>query len=159
MRRVIDNDYLTMMFRIILGVIFIIASYYKITDPLSFAKSIWYYHMVPGSLINLMALVLPWVELLAGIGLIVGVGYRGSLLLITLLTAVFIAALISAVARGLSIDCGCFKAAGSGESSARNALIQDAIMTIAIIQLWLSRSRRWMRTGPVTAVQSALSKL
>ena len=40
MRRIIDNDYLTMMFRIILGVVFIIASYYKIVDPMSFAKSI-----------------------------------------------------------------------------------------------------------------------
>jgi uncharacterized membrane protein YphA (DoxX/SURF4 family) len=144
-----------MMFRIILGAIFIVASFYKIVDPQSFAKSIWYYHMVPGNLINLMALIMPWIELLAGVGLIVGVGYRGSLLLISLLTVVFIAALISAVARGLSIDCGCFKASDNGDGSARNALIQDIIMTIAIIQLWLSRSKRWIWNGTTTAGQSA----
>ena len=127
-----------------MGGVFIYASYYKILDPGDFAKSIWYYHMVPGSLINVMALVLPWVELLAGVGLIVGCNYRGSLLLITLMTAMFIVALISAVARDLSIDCGCFKASGAGDDSARNALILDILMVIAILQLWLSRSTKWI---------------
>ncbi len=154
MRRVIDNDYLTMIFRVILGTVFIYASIYKILDPAGFAQSIWYYHMVPGNLINLMALIMPWVELLAGVALVVGVGYRGSLLLITLMTVVFVAALISAVARNLSIDCGCFKAAAGGERSARNALIQDGVMAIAIIQLWLSKSRRWIRDRSAKAAPS-----
>jgi putative oxidoreductase len=155
MRRVIDNDYLTLAFRIILGVVFIYASIYKILDPGGFAKSIWYYHMVPGDLINLMAITMPWIELLAGAALIFGVSYRGGLLLITVMTAVFLIALISAVARNLSIDCGCFKASEKGGSSAFRALIQDSVMVLAIIQLWFSRSRRWIRGRSSKAVPLA----
>ena len=78
MRKLIDNDYLTMVSRLVLGIVFIYASIYKILEPGMFAKSIWYYHMVPGVLINLMALILPWLEILVGLGLILGIFYRGS---------------------------------------------------------------------------------
>ena len=47
-RRVIDNDILTIIVRLVVGVTFIYASFYKIIDPGSFAKSIWYYHILPG---------------------------------------------------------------------------------------------------------------
>ena len=69
MRKLIDNDFLTLASRLFIGIVLIYASYYKIIDPGSFAKSIWYYHMVPGALINLMALVLAWLELIVGVAL------------------------------------------------------------------------------------------
>jgi len=72
MRKVIDNDYLTILSRLLIGGMYIIASYYKIVEPASFAKSIWQYHLVPGSLINLMAVILPWLELLVGVAIIIG---------------------------------------------------------------------------------------
>ena len=52
MRKLLDNDLLTLISRLFIGGVFIYASFYKIIEPASFAKSIWYYHMVPGSLIN-----------------------------------------------------------------------------------------------------------
>jgi hypothetical protein len=64
MRRLIDSDHLTLVSRLLVGGMYIVASYYKIVEPSSFAKSIWQYHMVPGTLINLMAVILPWLELL-----------------------------------------------------------------------------------------------
>ncbi|MCK4372785.1 MAG: DoxX family membrane protein, partial [candidate division Zixibacteria bacterium] len=106
MRRIIDNDYLTMAVRLAVGVVFVSASVYKIIDPGSFARSIWYYHLMPGSLIHLIALVLPWVELLAGLALIFGVLYRGAIVWVNVMTIAFIGALTLAVARGLDIDCG-----------------------------------------------------
>ena len=144
MRRVIDNDLLTMAFRLFVGITFIYASYYKIVDPDAFARSIWYYHMVPGSLINLMALVLPMVELLCGLALILGLFYRGSVLLVNLMTVMFIAALLSAVARGIDIDCGCFKAGKASSESAIYAVWFDLGLLVATVQLLLSRSCRWM---------------
>ena len=144
MRRIIDNDHLTMAARLVVGVIFVYASVYKIIEPGSFAKSIWFYHLVPGSLINLIALVLPWVELLAGLGLIFGVLYRGAALWVNAMTVVFIAALTSAVARGLNIDCGCFEAAEDATGSAWQSLIFDWGLLVLTLQLWFSRSRRWM---------------
>ncbi len=144
MRRIIDNDYFTMIIRLAVGLTFIYASYYKLLDPGAFARSIWYYHLVPGEMLNLMALVLPMLELLCGLALIVGVWYRGSLLLIALMTVMFVAALLSAVARGIDIDCGCFKAGKASSESALEAVWFDLGLMVAVLQLWLSRSKRWM---------------
>ena len=144
MRRIVDNDHLTMAVRVVVGGVFVSASVYKIIDPGSFARSIWYYHVVPGSLINLLALVLPWVELAAGLGLMFGVLYRGAVVWVNFMTVAFIAAVTSAVARGLNIDCGCFKAADDANGSAWQSLILDGALLLLILQLWFGRSRRWM---------------
>jgi len=132
MRRLIDNDYLTLLFRIAVGGVFIVASYYKIIQPADFAKSIWYYHLSPGSLINLTALILPWLELVCGVCLILGLWYRGAII-----------ALATAVARGLDIDCGCFKAAQADGGNTLTALLEDIPLVVMVVQLWFSRSKRW----------------
>lgn len=144
MRRLIDNDLLTLASRLIVGVTLIYAALYKIIDPAAFAKSIWYYHLVPGSLINLMALILPWLEVICGLALILGVWYRGAVLWSNLLMIVFIAALASTIARGLSIDCGCFKAGKSATEPAWNSLWFDIVLLVFTVQMWFSRSIRWM---------------
>lgn len=143
MRRIIDNDYLTMLVRLAVGVTFLFASAYKIIDPGAFAKSIWYYHLVPGSLINFIALVLPWLELVCGLALIFGVYYRGAVVWINLMTILFIVALTTAIVRGISIDCGCFKAAASSSESAWRAIWFDLVLIVFTLQLFFSRSRRW----------------
>jgi uncharacterized membrane protein YphA (DoxX/SURF4 family) len=140
MRRLIDNDLLTAATRLVVGGIFIYSAYHKIIDPGEFARLFWNYHIVPGSLINLMALILPWVELLAGLGLIMGLFYRGAALLVNGMTVVFIIALTSAVLRDLNINCGCF---GNPES-AQDALIRDLGLLLLTLQIWFSRSRRWL---------------
>jgi putative oxidoreductase len=142
--RVIDNDYLTMLSRLMIGGMLIYASFYKIIEPASFAKSIWYYHMVPGSLINLMALVLPWLELLAGIGLILGIFYTGARIWTAAMMVVFVVALGSAIARGLDVECGCFKASEGATGSAWRSLLFDLAALVFVVQLLLSRSRRWL---------------
>lgn len=148
MRRIIDNDYLTILSRLVIGAIFVYASFYKIIDPGQFAKSIWFYHIVPGNLINFMALVLPWLELMCGVGLIMGMLYRGSILLANLMTVIFIVALGYTIAAGLDIDCGCFKAAQSATDSAWRALLFDLVVIVFTIQLYFSRSCRWMLRAP-----------
>ncbi len=144
MRRIIDSDIVTIIARLIVGLTFIYASYYKIIEPGDFAKSIWYYHISPGSLINLTAIILPWLELVCGILLILGVAYRGSLFLVSLMTVVFILAIASAMARGIDLDCGCFKAAESSSESTLRALLLDVGLIILLIQLYFSRSTKWL---------------
>ncbi len=144
MRQIIDNDYLTLLFRLVVGITFIWASVYKIIEPGDFAKSIWFYHLVPGNIINLSAIILPWLELLCGVCIILGIFYRGSIVWINVMMVVFIIALTSAVIRGLDIDCGCFKAAKSSGGSTLNSLLLDLGLIILTIQLWLSRSKKWM---------------
>ncbi len=143
MRRLIDNDFLTVLSRLVIGGMFIYASFYKIVDPGEFAKSIWFYHLVPGKLINLLALILPWLELLAGIGLILGALYRGAVVWVNVMMIVFIIALASTIFRGISIDCGCFKAAQAATHSAWKSLLFDLGAMFLAIQLLMSRSRRW----------------
>lgn len=144
MRKLIDNDWLTLLSRLLIGGMYIYAAWYKIIEPADYARSIWYYHLVPGKLINLMAIILPWLEMLIGVALIVGIFYRGAALWSALLLLVFIAALTSTIARGLSIDCGCFKAAQQATHSAWNSLIFDLVALIPALHLLVSRSRRWM---------------
>jgi putative oxidoreductase len=143
MRSLIDNDYLTLLSRVLIGGMYIVASFYKIIEPVSFAKSIWQYHMVPGSLINLMALILPWLEVLIGLAIIFGLAYRGAIWWANLLLMVFIVALTATIVRGIDIDCGCFKAGKSATGPAWKALVFDLGAMLFAAQLWLSRSRRW----------------
>jgi len=99
--------------RLILGAVFIYASYHKIINPADFAKAIGNYHVLPFGLENLLALVLPWVELFTGLCLIIGVMVDGATVLIILMNIVFIFAISQALARGISIECGCFGKEGS----------------------------------------------
>lgn len=96
------------LFRIVLGALFIAASYDKIVDPSAFATSILNYKIVPSVPALYIATFLPWMELLCGLGLLLGVFVRGSSLLVMVMLALFTLAVASAMARGLDISCGCF---------------------------------------------------
>ena len=103
--------------RLILGVVFIYASIDKIINPGDFAKIVGNYHVLPFGLENLMAIVLPWLELIAGICLIIGVMVDGSTILVVLMNIVFIFAITQALARGISIECGCFSVSSDAGSA------------------------------------------
>ena len=103
--------------RLILGGVFIYASIDKIVNPGDFAKIVGNYHVLPFGLENLMAIVLPWLELIAGICLIIGVMVDGSTILVVLMNIVFIFAITQALARGISIECGCFSVSSDAGSS------------------------------------------
>ncbi|MBK7141142.1 MAG: DoxX family membrane protein [bacterium] len=142
--RIVHNDYLTMLSRLVIGIMLIYASFYKIIEPASFAKAIWYYHLVPGNLINLMALILPWLELICGLGLILGIFYQGAKVWTALMMVMFMIALASTIVRGIDIDCGCFKASQGATGSAWNSLIFDLVAMLFVIQMMISKSRRWL---------------
>ena len=67
-----------MAFRWILGITFIYASYYKILSPTDFAKMVYGYNLFPEVLINLIAIVLPFVELISGLCLLLGIYPRSA---------------------------------------------------------------------------------
>src|SRR3954470_17948298 len=92
-REALTHPWLTVRVQIALGAIFIIAALPKIADPPSFAHMIYNYRLLPGSLINFSAMVMPWLELLCGLALIIGVWRKAALGLIALLLLLFIAAI------------------------------------------------------------------
>ncbi len=95
--------------RIVLGAVFIAASYNKILDPEAFAVAIFRYQILPGVLINLAALALPWIELFAGVALIASPTFRDAAsLIILVLLVVFTLAIGANILRGIDVACGCF---------------------------------------------------
>lgn len=94
--------------RLFLGGVFLYASYDKILHPAAFAEVIYNYQVLPEILINLVAVVLPWLEILVGVSLLLGVWLLGSVFMCNSLLLLFFSALVFNMARGLDIDCGCF---------------------------------------------------
>lgn len=108
MKRLLLHPMLQLLLRVFLGGTFIIASLDKIVDPASFAASILNYQLVGFIPAMIVATILPWLELLAGLGLLLSLFPRGSALVIAALMLVFTALVGIALARGLDISCGCF---------------------------------------------------
>mgnify|MGYP000388674138 FL=1 len=108
---------LVILCRLVLGGVFIYASLDKIANPAEFAKAIGNYHVLPFGLENLLALFLPWLELITGILLIAGIMVDGATILIISMNIVFIFAISQALARGISIECGCFSVSTEGGSN------------------------------------------
>ena len=94
--------------RLVLGGVFIYASLDKIIHPGAFAETVYNYQILPDTLITLTAMILPWLELILGIFLVLGLWLPGAVLLINLLLVTFFGSLVFNLARGLDIHCGCF---------------------------------------------------
>lgn len=94
--------------RLLLGTMFLYASYDKILHPQAFAQAVYNYQILPDMAVNLTALVLPWLELLLGLCLVTGFWLPGATVASTGLLLVFIGALVFNHVRGLDIHCGCF---------------------------------------------------
>jgi uncharacterized membrane protein YphA (DoxX/SURF4 family) len=94
--------------RLGLACIFVYAGFIKLLDPRAFAHAIAQYDLIPEGLLSLVAVGLPALELLAGLGLVGEV--RGSLTTVVILLLIFLVVLGYAVWNNLDIDCGCFTA-------------------------------------------------
>lgn len=108
MTKLLANNYLSLISRIILGLIFMTAGAEKISDPESFAVAIENYRLFPVITINLIALTLPWLEFVIGLFLIFGIYVKENVFIINVLLVLFIIFVLSAFLRGLDIECGCF---------------------------------------------------
>jgi putative oxidoreductase len=110
MRRWLLHPWLTVRAQIGLGLVFIIAALSKIADPPGFAKSLWLYQLAPSWSLHPAALVLPWLELLCGLALCLGLWTRAAACWIAALLVAFTLALSINLARHHPVDCGCFRA-------------------------------------------------
>lgn len=123
--------------RLIPGVVFIYASIHKITDPQAFAQVIYNYQIMPAWSINAIAVFMPWVEMIAGIGIIVSCRFaKGAALLIGGMLALFIVVLTFNLIRGLDVDCGCFDSNGEG-GSALEVIFRDILLLIPCIMVMM----------------------
>jgi uncharacterized membrane protein YphA (DoxX/SURF4 family) len=112
---------LVLLVRLLLGGVFVHASMDKILHTGDFAGVIANYRILPDSLVNLAAVILPWLELFLGGFLILGIWVPGAALACNMLLGVFSLALAFNLLRGLDIDCGCFRV--SLEAASRDSMV------------------------------------
>jgi uncharacterized membrane protein YphA (DoxX/SURF4 family) len=110
---------LQLVLRLLLGAFFVYASLDKIASPAAFARIVYQWQVSGPLASNLVAVTLPWIELISGGLLIAGVWRREAALVIALLLVVFLAAAGSVLARGIDVlNCGCTSLAKTETPSA-----------------------------------------
>ena len=142
---IINSSWIELAARWILGLTFIYASFHKIMVPADFAKIVYGYSLFPEIFINLIAIILPLLEIIAGLALIIGVYPRSAAIIINGLLLAFIVVLSINLIRGHEFDCGCFSAGQSGYfSSPGVTLVRDVIYFILGLQIILFNGYRRM---------------
>ena len=124
MKRILTNKYFLFLIRITVSYIFIYAGAVKISDTEAFAISISNY--------RLLAITLPWLEIIAGILLLFGIAVKENSTIIFAMISIFTVAIIISLFRGLSIDCGCF---GKGTQIGLMKLGENLLMIVGLLIL------------------------
>ena len=151
-REALTHPWLTVRVQIALGAIFVVAALPKIADPPSFAHMIYNYRILPANVINFSAIAMPWVEILCGLALILGVWTKPARSIIAAMLIVFMIAITINLLRDNAIDCGCFNIADANKTHDERirdmwiVLIRDAGMLLMVAQLWWAERR-----APVTS--------
>jgi len=142
--KMISNKYILIAFRLIVGGMFIWAGVSKIIDPLGFAQNIANYRVFPEGISFFLALVLPWIELICGVFLILGIFRYASALLLSGFLAVFLVLITVTIIRGIDIDCGCF-----GSLSAKvdyKLIIEDSVLLFFSLNIYFSHKEEQIRS-------------
>ena len=129
------SPYTAAAFRVFLGATFIVASMSKIPYPAEFAENVAGFQMVPVWGVNLGALVMPWMELVTGLFLILGIRTRAAASIIGALLVLFVVGLVINLIKGTPINCGCFESVG--EPIGWGLVIRDVIMLFMTAQVIL----------------------
>ncbi|MBU1241541.1 DoxX family membrane protein [Myxococcota bacterium] len=131
-------------FRLVVGIVFVLAAIPKIVDPSSFAWSIALYQMLHYRHVHLLAVILPWVELVAGVFLILGFRTRGSAVVVCGMLVMFIVAIAFAIINKIEMSgCGCFSQEGAKALEAHRSemgtslLFRDLAMLVMTGYVWL----------------------
>jgi uncharacterized membrane protein YphA (DoxX/SURF4 family) len=122
--------------QIVAGLIFLAAALPKLADLPGFAGSVHNFRLdavIPMAATNLLAMTIPWVELVAGLALVAGVRPRAGAIVYTVLLALFTVGVMQAMARGLSFDCGCFGKTGSATIGAKKLAENLAMLAVGVI--------------------------
>ena len=145
-------NWLGLLARLTLGGVIFVAGALKVTTPYKSAAAMRAYELLPISIANFFGYALPWFEVGLGALLILGVATRLSAFFAGSLMIVFILAIASAWARGLSIDCGCFGGGGQvapGETKYLQEIIRDfGLALLAVYLFWRPHTKWALEPGP-----------
>jgi uncharacterized membrane protein YphA (DoxX/SURF4 family) len=133
----IGNKYILLFFRLVVGGVFIWAGLSKIFDPLDFAQNIANYKIFSQSVSLFLALIIPWIEVICGLLVVLGIFRESASFILSCSLVVFLGLIIVTLIRGLDIDCGCF-----GSLSRRvdyKLLLADLVLLFCSLNIFLSR--------------------
>ncbi len=115
------RDWVGLVARLVPAIVFLYAGVTKITNIPLFAQSIRAYQLLPELwMSDILAYILPVVELLAALLLLVGLLTRGAAAVTLLMLVSFIVGIAWVWSQGISIDCGCFGSGGVVEAEDTN---------------------------------------
>lgn len=132
--------------RLGLAAVFLVAGTTKVGDLAASARAVNAYRLMPFEAAKIVGAILPFVEITLGLLLLAGIAVRLSAGIAATLLVIFIAGIVSAWARGLPIDCGCFSAggdlgAGQVPTYGREILRDVSFLVLAGVLLWRPRTR------------------
>lgn len=111
--KIIYNKNVLFVIRAFIALLFIITGAGKIADPQQFSMAILKYRIFDLFFANIIAIYIPWFELVVGVLLLFGSYIKENIIFIDLMLIFFNVLIITAIIRGLNIDCGCYGAAGA----------------------------------------------
>ena len=132
--------------RVLLGVVWVWAAVAKMGDPAASVRAVRAYELLPEWLAKGVGYGLPFLEIGLAVLLIAGLATRLAAVLSSTLLVVFLVGIISAAARGLQIECGCFGGGGqlgAGQSTAYTGeILRDAgLLVVSLFLIWAYRTR------------------
>lgn len=130
----VAHPFVGLFLRVYVGGVFIYASMYKINFPAEFAEIIAAYQLIPYWAVNLMTLIMPWTELVAGVLLVLGIRTKSAAAVIAAMLVVFSLAILITLLRGIPIGCGCFTSVG--EPLSWGTLARDLVWLAITLQLF-----------------------
>lgn len=107
-QKIFNNSYLILIARIIVGLMFIIVGVAKVANGAEFAEEIRNYQILPNFILNISAISVAWIELIAGILILFGIETKANALIILSMLIIFTTAVGIAMIKGLNINCGCY---------------------------------------------------
>ena len=131
--RWLRNPWLHRALGLVLGAIFLYAAHAKLLDPRPLVTIIWNYRILSPGPVNLMAIYMPWMELLVGLALVTGFKRRGAAAWATVLLVAFSAALLINALRGVNVACGCFSTSAEDVHNAWLLVLRDLPMLLAAV--------------------------
>jgi uncharacterized membrane protein YphA (DoxX/SURF4 family) len=137
-RRSAVTPWLSTAARVVLGTVLLVAGAAKVVDPQASVAAVRAYELLPDGLATGVGWGLPFVEVMLGVVLLAGIAVRPAAFATAVLLAGFVAAVASAAARGLSIDCGCFGGGGPvppGQTAYAAEIVRD--LALLAVAAWL----------------------
>jgi uncharacterized membrane protein YphA (DoxX/SURF4 family) len=121
--------------RVVLGVVWLIAGFAKVGDLAESGRAVAAYRLLPYDLATFLGAVLPFVEIGLGLLLLAGLAVRLSGAVSGVLQLMFLVGIVSAWARGLRIDCGCFGGGGDLAAGESTKYLSETLRDLGLLTL------------------------